>query len=119
MLPFVPFKHAAFGPLEACFFPVQEAQLGIRRTSTIPVRFKQMVSDCLSPTTSSKPNRHHKLSEVDNVDTPPARLMSDPMPDQRGEEEVQSSHQQPAMTDGQSQPKRVRVTPVVRHMHAM
>ena len=122
MLPFTVFRafgHAAFFPHlvcpPACCLALQEAQLGIRRTSTIPVRFKQMVSDCLSPTTSLKPSKHHKLAEVD-VDTPPARLISDPMLD-HGEEEVQSSRQQPGIADGQSQAKRLRVATAVRHMH--
>lgn len=117
MLPLEPlgmFPHLVCPP--ACCLALQEAQLGIRRTSTIPVRFKQMVSDCLSPTTSLKPSKHHKLAEVD-VDTPPARLMSDPMLDHGEEEEVQSSCQQPGIADGQSQAKRLRVTTAVRHMH--
>ena len=121
MLPFTAFGtfgRAGFPCLvfpSACCLPLQEAQLGIKRTSTIPVRFKQMVSDCLSPTTSLKPSKHHKLSEVD-VDTPPARPLSDPALE---EEEVQSSRQQPGMANGQSQAKRLRVAPAVRHMHAM
>ena len=126
MLPFPAFRHAAFPCLSACCLglpsipssmltsPLQEAQLGIKRTSSIPVRFKQMVSDCLSPTTNLHPSKHHKLSEVD-VDTPPARLMSDPPLDPGEEEEVQSSHQQPGVTDAQSPPKRLRVAPQVRH----
>ena len=115
------FEHAAFPFLvfpPACCLSLQEAQLGIRRTSTIPVRFKQMVSDCLSPTNSLKPSKHHKLSEVD-VDTPPARPMSDPALDQGEEEEVQSSRQQPGIIDGQSQAKRLRVAPAVRYMRAV
>ena len=73
-----------------------------------------MVSDCLSPASSLKPTKHHKLSEADNVDTPPARPVS-AAPVQGGdeEEEVQSSYQQAAMTDGQTSPKRLRVTLMV------
>ncbi|KAL3160650.1 hypothetical protein ABBQ32_010571 [Trebouxia sp. C0010 RCD-2024] len=87
----------------------EEAQLGIKRTSTIPVRFKQMVSDCLSPANSLKPSRHHKLSEADNVDTPPARPMSEPTCNQGEEDEVQSRQQEPGMSNGQSSPKRLKV----------
>ena len=43
--------------------------------------------------------------------------MSDPMLDQGEEEEVQSSRQQPGITDSQSQAKRLRVAPAVRYMH--
>lgn len=52
----------------------QEQQLGLQhRPSPVPAKFKQLISDCLSPTGSLRTNRHHKLSEVDGVDTPPPR----------------------------------------------
>lgn len=89
---------------------VQEAQLGIKRTTTIPVKFKQMVSDCLSPTSSLRPSKHHKLSEVDNVDTPPARPIN-PMGTRLAEEEGGSQ-----LADGQASPKRVKVTPLVSNV---
>lgn len=94
-----------------CHIPcilLQEAQLGIRRTTTIPVKFKQMVSDCLSPTTSLRPSKHHKLSEVNNVDTPPARPIT-PL-EARGAEEEEVQSQQAA---GQASSKRLRVAPLV------
>ena len=78
-----------------------------------------MVSDCLSPAASLKHSKHHKLSEADNVDTPPARPMSDPMYSQGEEEQVQSRQQEPGMTNGQPSQKRLRVAPVVRHLHAV
>ena len=72
-----------------------------------------MVSDCLSPTTSLKPGKHHKLSEVDNVDTPPAQPISDPMYASSGGKQVQSTYQQAGLANGQASPKRLRVTPAV------
>lgn len=78
-----------------------------------------MVSDCLSPAASLKHSKHHKLTEADNVDTPPARPMSDPTYSQGDEEEVQSRQQEPGMTNGQPSQKRLRVAPVVRHLHAV
>ena len=87
---------------------IQEAQLGIRRTNTIPVKFKQLVSDCLNPTNSMRSSKHHKLSEADAVDTPPARPInaldtaSDTSPGE--EEEVQSRQM-----DGPPSSKRIRV----------
>ena len=87
---------------------MQEAQLGIKRTTTIPVKFKQMVSDCLSPTSSLRPSKHHKLSEVDNVDTPPAQPIP-PMGSRIAEEQEAQSQQ----ADGQASPKRVKVAPLV------
>ena len=88
-------------------------QLGIKRTSTIPVKFKQLVSDCLSPTGSLRPSKHHKLSEVANVDTPPARPMT-PLEARLAEEEAQSQQ-----AEGQAGPKRLRVTPLVRPVFAV
>lgn len=73
-----------------------------------------MVSDCLSPANSLKPSRHHKLSEADNVDTPPARPMSEPTCNQGEEDEVQSRQQEPGMSNGQSSPKRLKVATGVR-----
>ncbi len=87
--------------------------MGIKRTSTIPVKFKQLVSDCLSPTGSLRPGKHHKLSEVGNVDTPPARPMT-PLEARLAEEEAQSQQ-----AEGQAGPKRLRVTPLVRPVSAV
>ena len=92
---------------------MQEVQLGIKRTSTIPVKFKQLVSDCLSPTGGLRPGKHHKLSEVGNVDTPPARPMT-PMEARLAEEEAQGQQ-----AEGQASPKRLRVTPLVRLVSAV
>lgn len=53
---------------------LQEQQLGLQhKPSPVPAKFKQLISDCLSPTGSLRTNRHHKLSEMDGVDTPPPR----------------------------------------------
>ncbi|DBA89209.1 hypothetical protein WJX77_000076 [Trebouxia sp. C0004] len=89
----------------------EEAQLGIKRTTTIPVKFKQLVSDCLSPSGSLRPGKHHKLSEVGNVDTPPARPMT-PMEARLAEEEAQGQQ-----AEGQASPKRLRVTPLESEQH--
>jgi len=71
------------------------------------------VSDCLSPTGSLRPGKHHKLSEVGNVDTPPARPMT-PLEARLAEEEAQSQQ-----AEGQAGPKRLRVTPLVRPVSAV
>ena len=60
--------------LNVCVSALQEQQLGLQhRLSPVPAKFKQLISDCLSPTGSLRTNRHHKLSEADGVDTPPPR----------------------------------------------
>ena len=92
-----------------------------------------MVSDCLSPSGTQRAGKHHKLSEVDNVDTPPAMPL---LPGREADlQEQQANGQaqgqlngqaygqglqpegqlsgQGLRADGQGSPKRLRVTPQV------